>query len=65
VVRSDGELTLEALSGSGEVVGKSKPLSGDAIDAAVAWEQAPNFDTGAVRFRFTFKNADLFSLRFD
>jgi hypothetical protein len=65
VVRTGGTLTIEALNESGEVVGKSKPLSGDAIDLAVAWEQNPNFRQGVVQLRFTLKNADVFSLRFD
>ena len=64
-VRADGTLTVEALNESGQVVGKSKPLSGDAIDAPVTWEQNPDFSQGIVHLRFTLKNADVFSLRFD
>jgi hypothetical protein len=65
VVRTGGTLTVESLNESGEVVGKSKPLSGDAIDVAVDWEQNPKFSKGVVQLRFTLKNADVFSLRFD
>jgi hypothetical protein len=65
VVRTDGALTIEVLNESGEAIGKSEPLRGDAVDAAVAWEHAPNFRKGVIQLRFTLKNADVFSLRFD
>jgi hypothetical protein len=65
VVRTGGTLTIEALDESGKVVGTSKPLTGDVVDAAVTWKQAPNFKQGVVQLRFSLKNADVFSLRFD
>lgn len=65
LVRTGGSLKVEALDESGKVVGISKPLSGDAIDAPVSWQQNPNLSQGVVQLRFTIKNADLFSLRFD
>ena len=65
VVRTGGSMTLDALNESGEVIGKSKPLSGDAIDAPVIWEQEPKLSQGIVQLRFTLNNADVFSLRFD
>jgi hypothetical protein len=65
VVRTGGTLTIEAVDESGKVVGTSKPLTGDAIDATVAWKQAPDFKQGVVQLRFSLKNADVFSLRFD
>jgi hypothetical protein len=65
VVRTGGTLTIEALNDSGEVIGKSQPLSGDSVDAPVAWEQDPKFSDGVVQLRFALQNADIFSLRFD
>ena len=65
VVRKGGTLVIEAVNESGEVIGKSKPQDGDAVDAAVTWEQDPNFSQGVVQLRFTLNNADLYSLRFD
>jgi hypothetical protein len=65
VVRTGGNLTVEAVNEAGAVVGKSKPLSGDAVDAPVEWEQDPGLDQGVVQLRFTLKNADVFSIRFD
>ena len=53
------------LDESGNVIGKSKPLSGDAVDAPVAWELAPELSQGVVQLRFTLNNVDVFSLRFD
>ena len=64
VVRDGGTLMIEALDKAGQVIGKSPPLSGDAVDAMVAWEQDPKFREGVVQLRFTLKNADVFSLRF-
>lgn len=65
VVRTGGSLVAEVLDESGKVVGRSKPLTGDAIDSAVAWEQDPKLGQGTVRIRFNLTNADLFSLRFE
>ena len=65
VVRADGTLTIEALNKSGQVVGKSQPLRGDAVDARVDWAQDPGFKQGVIQLRFTLKNADMFSFRFD
>ena len=65
VVRTGGSMMLEALNESGDVVGKSKPLSGDAVDAPVAWEQEPGFSQGVIQLRFTLNKSDVFSLRFD
>ncbi len=64
-VRTGGSLTIEALNEAGEIIGKSQPLRGDAVDSPVNWEQNPNFGDGVVQLRFTIKNADVFSLRFD
>jgi hypothetical protein len=60
-----GALTIETLDQSGEVTGKSKPLSGDAVDEPVVWEQEPDFDRNIIQLRFTIKNADVYSLRFE
>ena len=64
MVRPGGALTIEVLNESGEVTGKSKPLTGDAVDAPVDWEQTPDFTQGVVQLRFSIKNADVYSLRF-
>jgi hypothetical protein len=65
VVRSGGSLTVEALDKSDDVIGISKRLNGDAIDAPVIWATDPKLRQGVVKLRFLLKNADLFSLRFD
>jgi hypothetical protein len=65
VVRPGGTLGVEVLEESGSVVGRSKPLYGDAVDGPVDWEQEPHLSHGVVQLRFTIKNADVFSLRFD
>ncbi len=65
VVRSGGSLTVEALDKSDDVIGISKRLNGDAIDAPVIWATDPKLRQGVVKLRFVLKNADLFSLRFD
>ncbi len=64
IVRPDGALTVEVLDASGAVIGKSKTLQGDAIDAVVSWDTDPSLSEGVVRLRFTMNNADLYSLRF-
>jgi hypothetical protein len=65
LVHTGGSVVLEVLDDSSQVIGKSKSLSGDAIDEPVAWKQAPALVEGAVRLRFSIIRADLFSLRFD
>ena len=65
VVREGGSMMLDVLNESGQVIGRSKPLSGDAIDTSVVWELAPRLSQGVVQLRFTLNNADVFSLRFD
>lgn len=65
VVRTGGTLIVEALDESGAVIGRSKPVSGDAIDAEVDWQGDPELSDGVVSLRFKLKDADLFSLRFD
>jgi len=64
VVRDGGSLSVEVLDKSGKVIGKSKPLSGDAIDGVVTWEQSPDLEKGVVQLRLTIKNADVFSIGF-
>lgn len=64
VVNSGGTLTIETLDTTGSVIGKSEPLSGDAVDAPVSWKQKPDFSTGTIQLRFHMKNADVYSLRF-
>ena len=65
LVKPDGALTVEVLNAAGEVTGRSKVLSGNVVDAPVVWDQTPELGAGTVRLRFTVKNADVYSLRFD
>ena len=65
VVNPGGTLTIEALDKTGKVIGKSKPLSGDAVDAPVSWNQKPDLSNGNIQLRFNVKNADVYSLRFE
>ncbi len=65
VVRPGGSMIIEVLNESGDVIGKSKPVRGDAVDAPVDWELDPSLSQGIVQLRFTLKDADVFSLRFD
>jgi len=64
VVRPTGALTVEALDIAGKVVGQSKPISGDAVDAVVQWQQNPTFKRGVIQLRFRLKDADVFAIRF-
>ncbi len=64
VVRDGGGLTVEAIDRSGVVNGRSKPLVGDAVDDPVRWDLAPDLSQGITGLRFTIKNADVYSLRF-
>ena len=64
VVRPGGALSVEALDESGQLLGRSTPIRGDAVDARVRWQQDPKLDGGQVKLRFNLKNADLFSFRF-
>ena len=60
-----GSLMVEALDRSGKVIGRSRALTGDAVDAAVPWDQPPpEQDAGIVRLRFRMQNAELYSVRF-
>lgn len=65
VVRDGGALGIEALNEAGEVIGKTQSLRGDSVDAPVVWSQDPQLDEGVVSLRFTFKDADVFSFRFE
>jgi hypothetical protein len=60
-----GTVTIEALTDSGTVSGKSKPLTGDAVDVPVEWEQSPDLSKGVVQLRFAIKNASVYSFRFN
>lgn len=64
VVRDGGSLQVETLDASGQVTGTSKPLTGDAVDGTVVWEQQPDLSDGVAQLRFTMKKADVYSLRF-
>ena len=64
VVHESGSLLVEALNEAGEVVGKSQPIGGDAVDAPVAWDLDPDLNKGVVKLRFSLKNADVYSIRF-
>jgi hypothetical protein len=65
VVNPGGGLTIDALDESGKVVGQSQPLEGDAVDAPVTWKQNPDLSNGMIRLRFSIRNADVYSLRFE
>lgn len=65
VVKAGGELTIEVLNATGEVIGKSKMLSGDNVDSPVEWDLKPEFGTGDIQLRFALKNADLYSFQFE
>jgi hypothetical protein len=65
VVNPGGGLTIDALDESGKVVGQSQPLEGDAVDAPVSWKQNPDLSNGMIRLRFSIRNADVYSLRFE
>ncbi len=65
VVRDGGSLTVEALDSTGALIGKSEPLTGDAVDGKVAWkQQQPNFSGAPVTLRFLLTNADVFAVQF-
>ena len=64
IVNPTGNLTVEAIDNTGHVIGKSKPLTGDAIDASVTWSQEPDLRSGNIKLRFNVKSADVYSLRF-
>jgi hypothetical protein len=61
---SAGNVTVEVLGESSELVGKSKPMTGDVVDTPVQWEQSPELGQGIVRLRFVIENANLYSFRF-
>jgi len=65
VVAEGGSLTVEVLNAEGKVVGQSESLTGDAVAAAVKWQQDPDLGEGIVSLRFTMKNVSLYSLHFD
>ena len=63
LVRPGGSLRLEVVNQQGQLTGRSKPLTGDAIAGRLMWEQEPVF-TGAFQIRFLMKDADVYSIRF-
>ncbi len=65
VVRTGGALTVDAIDAAGKTVGTSGALSGDWVDVPVKWKQDPGLSEGVVTLRFSLKNADLFSIRFE
>ena len=65
VVRAGGSLAIEVIDDSGQIVGRSKPMSGDVVDGVVAWKLVPDFGLGVVQLRFKLRNADLFSMCLD
>jgi hypothetical protein len=65
VVNAGGSLIVEALNDIGDVIGKSKGLTGEAVDAPTVWEKKPDLAAGIIQLRFIFKNADVYSMRFE
>jgi len=63
-VRPGGSLRVDVLDEAGTVIGASKRLTGDRIDAAVDWQRKPPLKQGVVQLRLTMTNADVYSLRF-
>jgi len=58
-----GEIAVEALDGSGEVLAKSTPISDDQLDIPVEWEEgAPALQGQTVKLRISLRNALLFAL---
>jgi len=64
VVNTGGTLIVTVIDEAGNVVGESKPLSGQAVDAPVNWKLKPDLSQGTIQLRFKVKNADVYSLRF-
>jgi len=64
VVREGGTLVVEVLADGEKVVAASEPLTGDAVDGEVTWQQIPDFESGEMQLRFTLRNADIYSIRF-
>ncbi|MEZ6087577.1 MAG: hypothetical protein R3C05_06040 [Pirellulaceae bacterium] len=64
IVHAGGEMRVEALDESGQVIRRSKVITGDAIDAAVEWEQTPDFSKAVDRLRFHLTDAEVYALRF-
>ncbi|MDF1860589.1 MAG: hypothetical protein P1U87_10260 [Verrucomicrobiales bacterium] len=65
-VRKGGSLLVERLNEKGEVLAKSKPLKGDSIAAPVEWANGTPFQEGGARkLRFTLRNADLYSMKYE
>jgi hypothetical protein len=61
-------LAIEVIDADGKAIGKSASMAGNDVSAAVAWENDPALAALAgkpVRLRFTLKDADLFSFRFE
>lgn len=64
VVREGGSLIVETLDDAGAIIGTSEALTGDAVDARVAWKQPPNFSGGSITLRFFLTNADVYAVQF-
>lgn len=64
-VRPGGRLMVEALNTQGETIGKSQPITGDAVDEPVKWDQDPGLDSGVVQLRLHLKDADVYAIQFD
>jgi len=58
-------LGVDVLSESANVPGKSQSLSGDAVDMPVDGERIPDISRGVVQLRFSLRNTDVHSFRFD
>jgi len=58
-----GRIVVEALDAAGEVVARSKPLTSDALDAAVQWHgKEPDWIASSATLRIRMQQADLFAL---
>ncbi len=57
-----GEITIEAINQSGNVVARSKPIERDALDIPVEWTNRAEFSAEPITLRIKLKNARLFAL---
>lgn len=63
-----GSLKIQLETTDGQALATSKPFSGDAIDQPLAWDSGQSLESMAgkpVRLRFSLRNADLYSFRFN
>jgi hypothetical protein len=65
VVHPGGSLLVEILDSSGKVIGRSRPIVGDKVDATVQWDLDPSLSEGVIQLRLVTTSSDVYSMRFD